>query len=106
MKWGVSDLALAGSYFITTGSGKYFRNVVLKPEESFGIVEINSEGKAWRIVWGLDNGGRPTSEFPTHFMNHAVRLRATNGKKQSHLSCPYTKSHCHDVCLTVDGQRF
>jgi rhamnulose-1-phosphate aldolase len=79
---GVSDLALAGSYFITTGSGKYFRNVVLKPEESFGIVEINAEGKAWRIVWGLDNGGRPTSEFPTHFMNHAVRLRATNGKNR------------------------
>ena len=43
------------------------------------FVEINEKGDSYRIVWGLVNGGRPTSEFPSHFMNHSVRVAATNG---------------------------
>ncbi len=76
---GVKGENLANEYFITTGSGKYFRNVILDPEHSIGIVEINGEGTAWRIVWGLEGGAKPTSEFPSHFMNHSVRTAATNG---------------------------
>lgn len=76
---GVTAPSLSGAYFVTTGSGKYFRNVSLAPSASMGIVEINAAGDAWRIVWGLDNGARPTSEFPSHFMNHAVRVAATDG---------------------------
>ena len=52
---------LAGEYFITTGSGKFFRNVELDPAANIGIVEINEAGDSWRIVWGLENGARPTS---------------------------------------------
>jgi rhamnulose-1-phosphate aldolase len=100
---GISDKDLAGAYFIATGSGKYFRNVILKPEDSFGIVEIDSDGKAWRIVWGLDNGGRPTSEFPTHFMNHAVRFRATNGKNRViyHAHTPHLIAMTYVLPLTA-----
>lgn len=76
---GVTGENLAGEFFLTTGSGKFFRNVILAPESSIGIVEINEEGNAWRIVWGLAVGARPTSEFPSHFMNHSVRCTATNG---------------------------
>lgn len=76
---GVRADDLAGEYFITTGSGKYFRNVVLDPAHSLGIVEIDEAGGAWRIVWGLSGGAKPTSEFPSHFMNHSVRKAATNG---------------------------
>lgn len=76
---GVCGKNLGGSYFLTTGSGKFFRNVVLDPAHSIGIVEINAAGTAWRIVWGLEGGARPTSEFPSHFMNHSVRVAATNG---------------------------
>lgn len=79
---GVQADNLAGEYFITTGSGKYFRNIILFPEDSIGIVEINDKGDSWRIVWGLENGGVPTSEFPSHFMNHSVRKAATNGKNR------------------------
>ena len=68
---GVTGKNLAGAYFLTTGSGKFFRNVELAPEENIGIVEINSQGDSWRIVWGLENGAKPTSEFPSHFMNHS-----------------------------------
>ena len=76
---GVRAENLAGEYFITTGSGKYFRNVILDPARSLGIVEIDEAGGAWRIVWGLAGGAKPTSEFPSHFMNHSVRKTATNG---------------------------
>lgn len=73
---------LAGEYFITTGSGKFFRNVILDPEHSIGIVEINDAGNSWRIVWGLKGGAKPTSEFPSHFLNHSVRKAATGGENR------------------------
>lgn len=76
---GVQAEDLGGEYFIVTGSGKFFRNVPLAPQDNICITEINAAGDSWRLVWGLEHGGRPTSEFPTHFMNHAVRKRVTDG---------------------------
>ncbi|MDR2386544.1 MAG: rhamnulose-1-phosphate aldolase [Deltaproteobacteria bacterium] len=76
---GVSAKALAGEYFITTGSGKHFRNVKHDPESNIGLVEINQAGDSYRIVWGLKGGAVPTSELPTHFLNHAVRHLASKG---------------------------
>ncbi len=76
---GVTGENLAGEYFLSTGSGKFFRNVILDPEDSLCVVEINEKGDSYRIVWGLKNGGRPTSEFPSHYMNHCVRAKATDG---------------------------
>ena len=76
---GVQADNLRGEFFISTGSGKYFRNVPLAPQDNICIVEINEAGDAWRIVWGLEKVGRPTSEFPSHFLNHSVRKEATGG---------------------------
>ena len=70
---GVKAENLAGEYFISTGSGKFMRNVILEPQNTLCIVEINEAGDSWRIVWGLELGGRPTSEFPSHFLNHSVK---------------------------------
>ena len=81
---------LAGEYFITTGSGKFFRNVELDPAANIGIVEINEAGNSWRIVWGLENGAKPTSEFPSHFMNHSVRKAATHGANRVIYHCHAT----------------
>ena len=72
---GVQADNLKGEYFISTGSGKFLQNVSMEPQNNICIVEINENGDSYRIVWGLENGGRPTSEFPTHFMNHSVRKR-------------------------------
>ncbi len=71
---------LAGEYFLVTGSGKFFRNVAIKPEDSICMIELDGSGENYRIVWGLVNGGRPTSELPSHLMNHEVKKNATNGK--------------------------
>ncbi|MBE5809300.1 MAG: rhamnulose-1-phosphate aldolase [Clostridiales bacterium] len=77
---GVTGENLAGEYFLSTGSGKFFRNVITDPEDSICVVEINAAGDSYRIRWGLKNGGKPTSEFPSHYMNHCVRAKATNGE--------------------------
>lgn len=71
---------LAGEYFMVTGSGKYFRNVQQDPEDSVCIIQMNENGDCYRIVWGLVNGGVPTSELPSHLMNHEVKKRITRGK--------------------------
>lgn len=70
---------LAGEFFMVTGSGKYFRNVILDPADSICIIELDSRGEKYRICWGLANGGRPTSELPSHLMNHEVKKKVSNG---------------------------
>ena len=82
-KWqaiGTSVPKLAGEYFLVTGSGKYFRNVIIKPEDSICIIELDDKGENYHIVWGLINGGKPTSELPSHLMNHEVKMLVTSGK--------------------------
>lgn len=69
---------LKNEYFLVTGTGKFFRNATIKPEESIGIIEIDDLGKNYRIVWGFKGGNRPTSELPTHLLNHSVKKRVTH----------------------------
>ena len=76
---GTAVPGLAGEYFLVTGSGKFFRNVLRDPEDSVCIIELDQAGEQYRIRWGLVNGGRPTSELPSHLMNHEVKKRATGG---------------------------
>lgn len=57
-----------------TGSGKYFRNVSIQPEDSICMIELDEKGENYRIVWGLIHGGKPTSELPSHLMNHEVKV--------------------------------
>lgn len=76
---GVGEPDLAGAFFIVTGAGKYLRNVAEAPADNIGIVQVDETGSQMRTVWGLHGGARPTSEFATHFMNHAVRMRASGG---------------------------
>ena len=76
----VADDSLGGSHFLVTGSGKYMRNVSEDPEGNLGILEISTQGDAYRVVWGLPNGAKPTSEFDSHYLCHVVRSAATGGK--------------------------
>ena len=77
---GTSVPGLAGEYFMVTGSGKYFRNVILVPAANTCIIEVDDKGENFRICWGLVNGGRPTSELPSHLMNHEVKKEVSGGK--------------------------
>jgi rhamnulose-1-phosphate aldolase len=75
VKLDVPAANLAGEYFLTTGSGRFFRNVALAPIDNIGIVEIDGKGEAWRVVWGLHDA-KPTSELPSHLLNHSAKKAA------------------------------
>lgn len=81
---------LAEEFFLVTGSGKFFRNVMLDPEDTLGIVEIDDKGENYRLCWGFTGGGRPTSELPSHLMNHEVKKAATGGVHRVIYHCHAT----------------
>lgn len=70
---------LSGEYFLITGTGSYFRNIRSDQESNIGIIELDGKGENYRILWGLKKNGRPTSELPTHLMNHEVKIKTSNG---------------------------
>ena len=76
---------LACEYFMVTGSGKFFRNVQLKANVC--IIVLDDKGEKFKIVWGLTEGGRPTSELPSHLMNLEVCK-----KRDENIRVVY---HCH-----------
>lgn len=80
MPIGTSVPGLAGEFFMVTGTGKYFRNISVDPEVCVAIIELDDIGENYRIRWGLVEGGGPTSELPTHLMNHEVKKRVTGGR--------------------------
>ena len=69
---------LAGEYFLVTGSGRYLRNIELYPEKNVGILELDDVGSAYRIIWGFQPTGGPTSELLAHLRVHGTRKRVTN----------------------------
>lgn len=77
---GTSVPGLGGEYFLATGSGKFFRHVARCPEENVCLLELDEAGENYRIVWGLTKGGKPTSELPSHLMNHEVKKRVSGGR--------------------------
>ena len=79
---------LAGKLYLVTGTGKYFKNVESDPKNNLGIIRVGSDGKTMEILWGYEDGGRPTSELPAHFMSHIERLKVDpNHKIVIHSHC-------------------
>lgn len=96
---------LAGEYFMVTGSGKYMRNVELDLADSACIIRLDETGSRYQIVWGLVNGGRPTSELPSHLMNLEV-LKA----RDPEMRVVYHAHPANTIALTfvlpLDGEVF
>lgn len=88
---GLEVPGLAGRHFIVTGAGKYMRKVEYDLADNVGIVEISEDGTAYRIVWGLSNAGRPTSEFAAHLKIHEVCCELSEGADRVvyHAHTPY-----------------
>lgn len=66
---------LIGKIFIVTGTGKYFKNVKKDPENNLGIIRIAKDGTTAELLWGYSDGGKFTSELPSHLMSHMARLK-------------------------------
>ncbi|GAB6085034.1 rhamnulose-1-phosphate aldolase [Alkaliphilus crotonatoxidans] len=97
---------LAGEYFLITGSGKYFRNVILDPKENLGVIKINEKGDAYKLLWGYSKGGRPTSEFPAHLLSHAERVKLTKGKDRVIIHTHATNLIALTYVLELDEAKF
>lgn len=78
---GESVPKLSGEFFCVTRTTGYMRNVNRTPAQAFGIVELDKTGTKYRIWWGLSDGGRPTSEFPSHLRNHEVKYLQDNANR-------------------------
>ncbi|WP_195936298.1 rhamnulose-1-phosphate aldolase [Lactococcus lactis] len=91
LELGFDASALAGFYYLVTGTGRYFRNVYSRPELDLGLVKISEDGQSYDIVWGFEDGGKPTSEFPSHLMSHIERLKVNPNQR--------VVFHCHPTNL-------
>ena len=78
----IDEPDLDGEYFLVTGSGQFFRHALEHPNQVLGIVQIVNGGTAYRQVWGFTSGARPTSEFATHLVAHAVRKKQSDGRER------------------------
>ncbi|WP_416327660.1 rhamnulose-1-phosphate aldolase [[Eubacterium] hominis] len=81
---------LANQYFLLSGTGKYFHQMKKAPMITTGIIQVDESGESYRICWGFEDGGKPTSELPTHLMNMEVRKRKSNAMERViyHAHCP------------------
>lgn len=84
-KWndiGTTVEHLSNEYFLISGTGKYFHNMRKDPSHTIGIIKVNEKGSKYKICWGLEDGGRPTSELPSHLMNMEVRAKNTSNENR------------------------
>lgn len=98
--------ALAGDWFIVTGSGKFFRNVQLDPADCLALLQVDDSGLAYKIHWGLCHGGLPTSELAAHFQSHSVRKQLSQGADRVIMHCHATHFMALSYVVNLDPARF
>jgi rhamnulose-1-phosphate aldolase len=91
LSWDAS--ALEGRMVAITRSGCRLCDVARAPEREIALLRIE-KGSA-RLLWGLEAGGRPSSELAAHLMSHASRLASD----ESHRAL----AHMHATHLIAAG---
>ena len=97
---GFDATPLIGKVFIVTGTGKYFKNVIYSPETNLGIIRIAKDGTTAELLWGYNDGGKFTSEFPAHMMSHIARLSVDSENKvviHSHPTNTLAMNFVHEL---------
>jgi len=87
---GMDFPVLAGECFLVSGRGKYLRNIELSPEKNIGVIELDNSGRKYRVLWGYESGGGPTSELLAHLKAHAIRKKVSKGVERAviHVHSP------------------
>ena len=67
---------------------------------------IDEKGENYKVVWGLVNGAKLTSELPSHLMSHSVKFEATNGKHRVIMHSHATNLIALTFVLPLDGAVF
>lgn len=88
--------SLAGEHFLITAAGSHFRNMTTYPSRCMGIIQVGPDGRTYRKCWGFDGGGAPTSELPSHLLNHVVKAKATDGANR----VIYHAHPAHTIAIT------
>lgn len=70
---------LAGKCVLITRSGCRLANVPGDPERELALLRI--EKNRAQLLWGLREGGRPSSELAAHLMSHAACLSRAPGHR-------------------------
>lgn len=97
---GFAAKPLIGKIFIVTGTGKYFKNIYDDPARNLGIVRIASDGTTAELLWGLNDGGSFTTEFPAHMMSHMARLSVDPENRiimHTHPTYTLAMTHVHEL---------
>lgn len=89
---GIEVNDIAGSHVLITAAGAHFRDMTERPKRCCGIIELSKNGREYRKCWGFADGGRPTSELPSHLLALDVNAHAT-GKRHRVVY------HCHPANL-------
>lgn len=100
-----ADPIVRNKCFLVTGTGKYFKNVTKNLEIDLGLVQIAKDGKSANLLWGYKDGGKFTSEFPSHMMCHAQRLKI-NPKNRIVMHTHPTFTMCMGACTPVSDKEF
>lgn len=103
---GTEVASLKNEYFLVTGSGKFFMNIKSNPEDTICIIKLDETGTKYQIVWGLVNGGRPTSELPSHLMNLEVLKKTTNDLYRVVYHCHATNIIALTFVLPLENDVF
>lgn len=96
---------LDGFYLLISASGKRIKHITRDPEDALVLLQICHSGRAWRQVWGLKNGGKPSSELLAHLWGHQAR-RSSFGRSRVllHAHPPYTIALSY--CMKPDSASF
>ncbi|MFV0289243.1 MAG: rhamnulose-1-phosphate aldolase [Mycoplasmatales bacterium] len=96
---------LAGEYFIVTGSGKFLKNIQDNFEKNSGIIVLDETGSKYKVVYGLEDA-KPTSELPSHLLNHSVKYDKTNGQHRTIYHAHTTNTLALTFVLPLEDKAF
>lgn len=92
--------ALNNRYLLLTRTGIYFKNISKNVSESFGVIKILNNGEKYKVVWGFQNDGEPTSEMQSHLLGHEVNQKSKNNNRvimHSHPTNLIAMSFLHEL---------
>lgn len=96
--------SLIGKYFLITGTQKYFKNCLKDPEANLGLLKVKDKNTL-SLLWGYKDGGRPTSEAPTHLKCHIERLKIDKEHRLV-IHCHPTNIICMSHILELDENKW
>ena len=105
-EWNYIDEAvpeLDGYYVLISRSGQRLKHVIREPANALALLRIGKNGTAWQCVWGLEKGGKPSSELMVHLLSHRERL-VKRGSSRALLHCHPPYAIATSFCLPNSTQ--